>query len=66
VVAAPPSEIAADQLSPHPHDFSHHLAIDTSRIRAELGYREIVPREEGLRRTIEWERAQRAAVPTCS
>ena len=61
VVAVPPSEIPPDQRSPHPHDFSHHLAIDTSRIRAELGYCEIVPHEEGLRRTIEWERAQRSA-----
>lgn len=61
VVAVPPSEIPPDQRSPHPHDFSHHLAIDTSRIRAELGYCEIVPHEEGLRRTIEWERAQPSA-----
>lgn len=30
---------------------------DTSRIRAELGYREVVPRAEALRRTIAWERA---------
>jgi len=61
VVAVPPSEIPPDQRSPHPHDFSHHLAIDTSRIRAELRYCEIVPHEEGLRRTIEWERAQPSA-----
>lgn len=62
VVAVPPAEIPQEQRFPHPHDFSHHLAIDTGRIRAELGYREMVPREEGLRRTIQWERAQRAAV----
>lgn len=66
VVTVPPSEIAEDQRSPHPHDFSHHIAIDSSRIRAELGYREIVPREEGLRRTIEWERAQRAGASASS
>jgi nucleoside-diphosphate-sugar epimerase len=38
-----------------PHDFRHHLVIDTSRIRAELGYAEVVPREEGIARTIAWE-----------
>ncbi len=33
------------------------MAADTRRIRAELGYRELVDFEEGLRRTIGWERA---------
>lgn len=33
------------------------LAADTSRIRDELGYSEVVEHEEGLRRTVEWERA---------
>jgi len=37
-------------------DFSHHLAIDTTRIRRELGYAEIVPREAGIARTLAWER----------
>jgi len=63
VVAVPASEIPADQASPHPHNFAHHMEVDTRRIRAELGYREIVPREEGLRRTIEWERARLAPAP---
>ena len=30
--------------------------IDSTRIREELGYKEIVPIEEALKRTIEWER----------
>lgn len=30
--------------------------VDTTRIRQELGYRETIALEEGLRRTIEWER----------
>jgi nucleoside-diphosphate-sugar epimerase len=38
-------------------DYEHHLVTDTCRIRAELGYDERVPRDEALRRTIEWERA---------
>ncbi len=42
------------------HDYSHHLAIDTSRIRRELGYAEVVAREEGIARTIGWERGMGA------
>ena len=38
-------------------DYEHHLVTDTSRIRAELGYQERVSREEALRETINWERA---------
>lgn len=33
-----------------------HWVVDTSRIREELGYEERFPREEALRKTIEWER----------
>ncbi len=33
----------------------HHLAVDTSRIRNELGYKESVPLEKALAITIEWE-----------
>jgi len=35
----------------------HHLVVDGSRIRNELGYQEIIPQEEAMKRTIEWERA---------
>lgn len=38
-------------------DRQQHWVADTSRIRAELGYREAVPRDEALRRTVAWERA---------
>jgi len=44
-----------------PPDFSHHLAIDTTRIRRDLGYAEPVTREEGIARTIAWERSEAAA-----
>jgi nucleoside-diphosphate-sugar epimerase len=44
-----------------PMDFQHHLVLDTSRIREELRYRERVTRDEGVARTIEWERT--AAAP---
>ena len=32
--------------------------VDSSRIRNELGYQEIIPRDEALKTTIEWERNQ--------
>ena len=44
-------------------DYEHHLATDTRLIRAELGYAEHVPRDETLRRTIEWERDNPPAPP---
>ena len=34
-----------------------HWFVDTTRIRRELGYRETVPRNEALRRTVAWEQA---------
>jgi nucleoside-diphosphate-sugar epimerase len=37
--------------------------VSSARIREELGYREMAPREEALRRTIEWERANRPSIP---
>ena len=40
-----------------PIDTAQHLTVDSTRIRRELGYTEIVPPEEGLRRAIAWERA---------
>jgi len=40
-----------------PYDFVHHLVYDTSRIRRELGYREVLRYEEGLAYVLELERA---------
>lgn len=37
-------------------DWAQHLVADTSRIRRELSAEHGVGREEGLRRTVEWER----------
>lgn len=39
---------------PRPDVWDHHLVVETSRIRRELGYREVVTREEGLRRALTW------------
>jgi nucleoside-diphosphate-sugar epimerase len=33
-----------------------HLVVDSSRIRKELGFHEVVSFEEGIRRTINWQR----------
>jgi nucleoside-diphosphate-sugar epimerase len=41
----------------HQYDPAQDLALDTTRIRQELGYKEHTPPDEALRRTIAWERA---------
>jgi nucleoside-diphosphate-sugar epimerase len=38
-------------------DFDHHFVVDSSRIRDELGYTEVVDERAALERTIDWERA---------
>jgi nucleoside-diphosphate-sugar epimerase len=45
-----PSFLRADM------DTRQDLAVDTSRIRRELGYRETVEPQEALSRTVTWER----------
>jgi nucleoside-diphosphate-sugar epimerase len=50
--------LAADRTPPHLRlsaNAAQHAVISSQRIRAELGYEEIIPREEGIRRTIAWE-----------
>jgi nucleoside-diphosphate-sugar epimerase len=47
--------VPADRLAPtNPYAAPYHLVYDLSRIRAELGYRESVSLEEGMRRTVAW------------
>ena len=55
VVVAHPDALPEQLRAPLPEQ---DLVGDTSRIRRELGYAEHVPRDEGLRRAIEWEVAQ--------
>ena len=31
-----------------------HLVLDNTRIKKELGYRDVVPTKEGLKRTVQW------------
>ncbi|HEY7405908.1 MAG TPA: NAD-dependent epimerase/dehydratase family protein [Candidatus Angelobacter sp.] len=46
-----------------PGNTAQHLIATSDRIRRELGYRELVSREEAVRRTIDWERANPPAQP---
>jgi nucleoside-diphosphate-sugar epimerase len=49
-----------DRLPAHvraPGNTAQHWIADTTRIREELGFRETITREETIRRTVEWERA---------
>jgi len=51
--------LPADRMPAHlkvPANFEQHWVYDTSRIRGELGFRELIGREDAMRRTIEWER----------
>jgi nucleoside-diphosphate-sugar epimerase len=43
-----------------PFDYRYELVTDTARFRKELPYGEPISREEAIRRTVEWERAQNA------
>jgi nucleoside-diphosphate-sugar epimerase len=52
----------ADRVPMHLHmpgNLDQHWATDTTRIRRELGYSEPIARDEAIRRTVEWERANR-------
>jgi nucleoside-diphosphate-sugar epimerase len=49
IVVLPPGRLNDDG------NYQHHWVVDTTRIRAELGYMEVVPQEEALRRTVEWQ-----------
>jgi nucleoside-diphosphate-sugar epimerase len=54
IVVVPDAEMP-EAMRPGP-GLTQELIIDTTRLRSELGYAERVPREEGLRRTVQWMR----------
>ena len=54
-VIAMPEDLLPEHLK-SPTGYEHDLAVDTSRIRKELGYEERVPRNEALLKAIAWER----------
>lgn len=52
--------LPSEQLPSHLREdyaWEHELVVDSTRIRQELGYAEQLSQEEGLRRTIAWQRA---------
>jgi nucleoside-diphosphate-sugar epimerase len=52
--------LSKEKTPPHllfPGNAAQHWEVDSTRIRDELGYREPVPLDEAIRRTVEWERA---------
>jgi nucleoside-diphosphate-sugar epimerase len=54
IVVLPPDRAPAHLRIPG--NLAQHWVADTTRIRDELGYCESVPRDEAVRRTIDWER----------
>jgi nucleoside-diphosphate-sugar epimerase len=58
VKTAPTAALPQDLVEPY--DWRHDLAANTSRIREELGFLEVISPEEALERTIAWERAGRS------
>lgn len=48
---------SSERPAPQGEDFRHHLIVDSSLIRKELGYSESVATSEWTRRTVEWLRA---------
>ena len=52
-----PSTLLPDYLREDRFDFRQQYVLDTTRIRHELGHREVIEPVEAMRRTIEWERA---------
>ena len=54
LVIRPSDEMPAHLRDERADQWEHHLVADTSRIRRELGYREVVSRDEGLRRMLAW------------
>jgi len=55
VVSVEPGDLPAELQVPVP---DQDLFADTSRIREELGYAELLDRNEALRRAVAWERSQ--------
>ncbi|HEV8228445.1 MAG TPA: NAD-dependent dehydratase, partial [Candidatus Limnocylindria bacterium] len=54
LVVAPSEQMPTRLRDSRRDTWDHHLVTETSRIRHELGYRELVGRDEGLARAIAW------------
>jgi len=53
-VVAPSAQMPTRLRDSRADVWDHHLVSETSRIRRELGYREVVGREDGLARALAW------------
>jgi nucleoside-diphosphate-sugar epimerase len=54
-----PEEVALPGQPLLSHETAHHRVMDLSKLRRELGYRDVVGPAEGLRRTVDWLLANR-------
>jgi hypothetical protein len=55
-IVAVPDDALPPALRPTGIDLRHELILDTRALRDELGYHELVPFQEGVRRTVDWMR----------
>jgi nucleoside-diphosphate-sugar epimerase len=53
-VVGVPAEVALPAWPLLTHEASDHRVMDLAKLQHELGYRDAVPTQEGLRRTVEW------------
>jgi len=63
LVVAPSERMPPALRDRRPDMWDHHLVVETSRIRRDLGYRELVGRDEGLARALAWYAASPPADP---
>jgi nucleoside-diphosphate-sugar epimerase len=54
LVVAPSEQMPMRLRDARPDMWDHHLVTDTSRIRSQLGYHELIGRDEGLARALAW------------
>jgi nucleoside-diphosphate-sugar epimerase len=54
--------VAGEKL-PVPFNTAQDLTVDTTRIRGELGYREVIDRDDAFRDTVAWEREHLPELP---
>ena len=45
-----------ETMGPVAGNYEHHILVDTTRIRAELGCQEAATLDDALQRTVEWQR----------
>jgi nucleoside-diphosphate-sugar epimerase len=51
IIKVPQSRIPESERTSY--DYAHHVVYDTTRIRTELGYSEVIPREKAIRQLLE-------------